>query len=300
MVAFYGALLALTLFVAVMLVIGRAASRPLLRRPPPDPEVDPADLGLPAEPVTFMSRDNRTTLRGFWIPAPAARGTVVLCGGRHGSLDGDLPVYGPLFYGAGFNLLIFDWRAHGRSEGKYVTYGVYEKEDLLGALAFLDAAYGVTRVGVMGLSMGARAGLIAAALSGRVGALVCDSLLVRLDTGMARVIARRKVPVRLGRMLARWTLVVASFRVGGNLFHTDATYWAPHVTGTSVLLIYGEEDALVLGDEIEAVFAGLPGAAKALWRVPGAGHRAVYARQPEEYEQRVLDWFEEHLRYDTP
>lgn len=291
----YVAVILLVIAVFFMLLFGRVASTRMIRRRRPDPEIDPADLGLPAEPVTFISLDNLTQLGGFWIPASDARGTIVLACGRRGSLDGELPVFGPMFHRAGYNLLAFDWRAHGRSEGRYVTYGVYEKEDLLGALDFLEETYGVTHAGIMGLSMGARTGFITAALTDRVSALVCDSLPVRLHTGLALVLSRRGVPVWLSRLLSRWAMVIASFQIGGNLFHTDATYWVQHVIGVPVFFIHGEDDTLVLNEEIEDIFSRLPGTAKSIWRVPNAGHREVYAQDPKIYTRRVLDWFEEYM-----
>jgi fermentation-respiration switch protein FrsA (DUF1100 family) len=278
----------------VAVLLGWLASGPLMRRRSPDPPVDPADLGLPAEPVSFTSRDNVTTLHGYWIPAPDAAGTVVLCGGQRGSLDGDLPDYGPMFHAAGFNLLVFDWRAHGRSEGRYVTFGVYEKEDLLGALDFL-AARGETRVGLLGLSMGAVVAVIAAALSDRVTAVVCDSLPVRWSYVLAGMAKRAGVPWWLGWQAARWVLLVGAFRVGGNMFHTEPWRWAAHTGDTPFLLIHGDADDLVPREQIEQVYALLPGGAGELWCVPGAAHREAFAQAGDEYARRVVAWFSERL-----
>lgn len=270
------------------------AGRAFVRRREPDPAVDPASLGLPAEPVAFESRDRRTTLRGWWMPAPDASGTVVVCSGQRGSLDGDLPTFGPMLHQAGFNVLMFDWRAHGRSDGDKVTFGVYEKEDLLGALDFL-AGRGVMRVGLMGLSMGANVALITAALSDRVAAVVCDSLPARLSSTLVGYMVEKRLPRPLAVIAAHLVLAWASFiEVGGNLFHVDAWRWAAHVGDTPVLLIHGDRDPLVSVDEIEEVFRLLPGQ-KVLWRVPAAAHREAYAKRPHEYRRHVVTWFEEYL-----
>lgn len=285
---------ALLIALLVALAFVWAASSALVRRRTPDPEVDPASLGLPAEPVRFASRERTLTLHGWWVPAPDASGTVVVCSGQRGSMDADLHTFGPVLYATGFNTLFFDWRAHGRSDGEHVTFGVYEKEDLLGALDYLAEARGVARAGLLGLSMGAGVALIVAALTDRVGAVVCDSLPVHIQNTLAGHLTARGVPRLLADAGARLVLVVASFRIKGNLFHTDAWRWAAHIGNTPVLLIHGDRDPLVSVDEIEQVYDRLPGP-KVLWRVPAAAHREAYTKRPDEYVRRVVDWFAQHL-----
>ena len=61
-----------------------------------------------------------------------------------------------------------------------------------------------------------------------------------------------------------------------------------------VLLIHGEQDPYVPRSEIQALYkaAGNP---KALWIVPGAGHRQADQTSPEEYWARVLGFFDHWL-----
>src|SRR5260221_10569117 len=110
----------------------RATANRLLQRRQPDPPDPPSNYDLAFEEVHFTSRDE-VKLFGWWIPADNAIGTIVLCHGQNGSMDGDTKQAVPLRE-AGFNVFMFDFRAHGRSEGEYVTMGMYEKEDLLGVM----------------------------------------------------------------------------------------------------------------------------------------------------------------------
>ncbi|MDH4137348.1 MAG: hypothetical protein OEW09_11640, partial [Anaerolineae bacterium] len=71
------------LLAVIVLIIGAISlhgSSQIIRRRVPDPPSDPAQYGLAYEEVTFPSRDG-LTLRGWFIPAPEARGTVVFCHG---------------------------------------------------------------------------------------------------------------------------------------------------------------------------------------------------------------------------
>src|SRR5260221_12006084 len=149
----------------IWLVLINTGASSLMRRRRPDPEDPPSNYGLDFEEISFISRDH-IKIVGWWIPAPDAVGTIVVCSGQNGSMDGDTKQIPPL-HEAGFNVLMFDFRAHGRSEGDCVTIGMYEKEDLLGALDYLGDVRGIMRVGVLGFSMGAAVALITAALSDR-------------------------------------------------------------------------------------------------------------------------------------
>ena len=97
----------------------------LLRRRRPDPSDPPSNYGIEFEEVHFPSRDG-LNLVGWWIPHDNALGTIIMCHGQNGSMDGDTRQMPPLRE-AGFNVLMFDFRAHGRSEGEAVTMCMYEK-----------------------------------------------------------------------------------------------------------------------------------------------------------------------------
>src|SRR5258708_26652422 len=159
--------------IAVWLVSLNFAASRLLRRRQPDPVVRASNYGIAYEEVHFMRRDGMKVV-GWWIRVDKPISTIVMCHGQNGSMDGDTRQRPPL-HEAGFNVLMFDFRAHGRSEGESVTMGMYEKEDLLGVLDYLAAERGINQVGVLGFSMGAATALMTAGLSDRICALVPGS-----------------------------------------------------------------------------------------------------------------------------
>jgi pimeloyl-ACP methyl ester carboxylesterase len=64
----------------------------------------------------------------------------------------------------GFNILLVDQRAHCKSEGKYITYGVLESRDVLSWIEFLNKQYRPEQVIISGISMGASTVLYALSL----------------------------------------------------------------------------------------------------------------------------------------
>src|SRR5262245_19851472 len=67
-------------------------------------------------------------LKGWWFHAREPRGTVVFL---HGVADnrGSSVGIANHFLARGFDVVAFDSRAHGESEGGACTYGYYEKQD---------------------------------------------------------------------------------------------------------------------------------------------------------------------------
>lgn len=266
-------------------------SSELIRRRPPDVTASPADFGLPFQEVAFKSADG-VPLRGWFIPAQEPGGTVIFCHGHNGSMDPDLK-YAPWFHAAGYNVLMFDFRAHGRSQGRWVSMGCLERYDLLGALAYL-ARREVHRVGVLGFSMGGAVAISTAPLSRAIAAVVSDGGFAELHHTLAAGIRERYGAGILCDWLA-WLIVrVAGWRLGVDLSACDPMRWVDQVSPTPLLLIHGGQDPYVSVQDVRRLYerAGEP---KELWIVPEAGHRQVDQVRPEEYRQRVLGFFERYL-----
>jgi dipeptidyl aminopeptidase/acylaminoacyl peptidase len=272
--------------------LGFAATIPLMRRRTPDTPDNPLLHHMLCEDVTFPSRDG-LTLGGWWIPAKeTARGTVIMCPGQNGSMDKDVPQARPL-HEAGFNVLMFDFRAHGRSEGEMVTFGVLEQHDLRGAIDYVVNERGVERVGVFGFSMGAAVGLMTAAQDDRIAALAVDGAYPRLS-GILTVGGRlRGLPGPLARGVAWLVLLIGSLRARYQLYRASPIDLAEGVR-VPVLLIHGDLDPFVSSAEIESLVARIPGPTD-LWRVFDAGHREAFKNHPDDYNRRVVAWFEKHL-----
>ena len=67
----------------------------------------------------------------------------------------NFPVIADIFYKKGYSLLIVDQRAHGRSQGKYITYGYKEKDDVISWVHYIDKNMNEKEIVLYGISMGA-------------------------------------------------------------------------------------------------------------------------------------------------
>jgi pimeloyl-ACP methyl ester carboxylesterase len=132
----------------------------------------PASLGLPSEDVTFKARDG-IPLSGWWVPAPGAKGTVVLVHGLNRSRL-EMVKKAPFLNRLGWNALLFDLRRHGESGGTVRSLGYHERNDVLGAADFAHSRFPGPVV-AWGISFGGAAATLAAAEDAQIAGLVCDS-----------------------------------------------------------------------------------------------------------------------------
>jgi dipeptidyl aminopeptidase/acylaminoacyl peptidase len=101
--------------------------------------------------------------------------TVIALHGKGSNRIGVLR-FGYMFYKAGFNVLIYDQRHHGRSEGMFTTYGYYESYDVKAAIQFLESkGINTEKLGIIGESFGAATSIMAGAIEEKLDFVIADS-----------------------------------------------------------------------------------------------------------------------------
>ena len=85
--------------------------------------VTPQSYGLAFDAVTITTEDGER-LAGWWVPAPQARGTVLIFHGNAGNISHRLD-YLAMFHKLGHNSLIIDYRGYGKSTGSPSEQGTY-------------------------------------------------------------------------------------------------------------------------------------------------------------------------------
>ena len=117
-----------------------------------------------AEDIFLPSYDG-LRLHGQLLQQPGAKGTILLFHGYRSSWIADFSIVLPYYYSLGYNLLAVDERAHGQSEGVYITFGVHERRDAVTWARYAEKHFGPGHpLFLGGLSMGATTVLLASAL----------------------------------------------------------------------------------------------------------------------------------------
>lgn len=250
----------------------------------------PTDYGaVHAEPVSFKSRDG-LTLRGWFSPAPGpAKGTIVCSHGYAGDCLPDL-IYAPMFYDAGYNVLFFDYRGHGASEGKFTSLVYFERGDLLCALQYLRSR-GIERVGLIGFSMGGAITLSTAPLCPMVIGAISDSTFGELNRIIRAVAEERGTSPAIAALLGYLVEAAASLRLHANLFAADPIRHIAKISPCPVLIMHGQADEAVPVSEAFRLYRAAR-EPKELWIVPGAHHRRIEDIARQEYRRRVIEFFD--------
>jgi pimeloyl-ACP methyl ester carboxylesterase len=249
----------------------------------------PDEYGLVGEIIEFKATDG-LTLRGVWIPVSASDKAVVILHGHGGSYDFDL-YRAPSLHEAGFNVLLFDFRAHGRSDGRRMTFGYEERRDVLGAIEFLHAR-GMKHIGLLGFSYGGIVSMVTTPDCAAVEAVISDGGPARMRTAIAARGVELGFPLWLSRPIALLIISMASIRLGINLFQYEPIRWVGKISPRPIFFIQGDHDQY-LPDFDELYAAAKP--PKELWRLPEAGHTTASQLYPEEHTRRVIEFFNHNL-----
>ena len=189
------------------------------------------------------------------------RGTVVYL---HGVADNRTSGAGLVdrFGRRGFDVIAYDSRAHGESEGDACTYGYFEKVDLH---RVLDAIVDPGPIVLIGTSLGAAVALQEASQDRRVVAVVAAETFSDL-----RTVATERAPFFFSAGVVARAFELAE-RQGR--FQVDAVspVAAASTLSQPVLLIHGADDTDTRPAHSQRVLAALAGP-KRLILVPGAGH----------------------------
>jgi len=118
----------------------------------------------PFETVYIRSFD-KLRLAAEFLPVQDAKGTVIMVHGYRSSAEHDFSCIMRDYYEKGYNLLLVHQRAHGLSEGEYITYGVKESRDITDWARWIEGHLGEDKdIFLNGVSMGATTVLLASGL----------------------------------------------------------------------------------------------------------------------------------------
>ncbi len=81
--------------------------------------------------------------------------TIFLFHGYRSNGSHDFSCAVEMYYNMGFNVMMVDQRAHGKSEGKYITFGVNESRDVVSWVEYVNRKFEPKQVIISGISMGA-------------------------------------------------------------------------------------------------------------------------------------------------
>ena len=248
--------------------------------------VPDAELGAAYEEVSFRTSDG-LELRGWYIPSKN-RAAVIAFPGRSGP---QRPAR--MLARHGYGVLLFDRRGEGESDGDPNIFGWKGERDVHAAVAFLQQRPDVDRerIGGIGLSVGGEMMIEAAAESDGLKAVVSEGAGIRsIRESLAVPDTRKRIEGSLVHAVV--TPAIAVFSNG--LPPPSLEDLAADVAPTPLFLIYAVPGQ---GGEVELseLYFDSAREPKEIWLVPGAGHTGGIEARPDEYERRVVGFFDDAL-----
>ena len=242
---------------------------------------------IPFEEVRISSFDG-LTLYGRYYHVRDGAPLQIQMHGYHGTALRDFCGGNKLAREAGMNTLVIDERAHGKSEGRRICFGVKERRDCLAWANYAAKRFGSdTPIVLAGVSMGAATVLMAAdlPLPGTVKAIIADCP-YSSPKAIIRKVAHDMPPIfwimdLLGPLSAR---LFAGFDLNG----ASALESVAH-TRLPILLIHGEDDRFVPCSMSRELAAACSSKVR-LETFPGAGHGLSYIVDEPRYRRVVTEF----------
>ena len=241
----------------------------------------------PHERLELRSRDG-LTLRANWYPNGDAKKTAIVV---HGWRSAPWWDYGGVFewlLESGYAVLAVSQRALFESDGKYVTYGVREKDDLIDWIDLLEKRFGADRIALMGVSMGAATVLLATGekLPASVRCAVSDCSYTKASE-LFREGAKGWLPV--SRLCVD---LVSRLKTRTSYFPANCLK-AVARSVTPTFFVHGDEDEVVPYRMMDELYRACSAQKEAL-TVHGAKHGEAFAVDPDGYRARILPFLERY------
>ncbi len=248
----------------------------------------PRDYLLPYEDVTLKTQDG-LHLAAWYVVSPDGdikrRRAIILVHGYPAEKADMLGVAAPLY--PDFDLLLFDLRYFGKSEGWYTTLGIKERYDLKAALSFLESK-GYDKIGVLGFSLGGATALLSAPEDARIDAVVSYASFSDLKTLGEE--SYRSIGI-FRKPLVASMLLYARYLFGASAKEVSPVNAARRIR-TPVFLIHTKQDEQIPFGHAERLRDALREQGRGEFYFPEAG---LHGELPLDFNKKIKDFFQARL-----
>jgi len=230
------------------------------------------------------------TLRAWYYPSSNGA-AVIAAGGLLGSLGNQNPHIEPLLQ-AGYGILQYDTRACSDPPTQ-VSLGYYEIYDTRAALDYLMTRPEInpSRIGIIGWSMGGANAIRSAARFQEISAVIAEGNYFNLGQDFLDLDLDPH-PGLLRRGLLYTIAGLFWIRSGINPWESSPLDDLPKISPRPVFLIFGEHEVEAGRGFKQFEAANNP---KKFWLVPNGSHGNNHIVASKEYNQRIVQFFDEIL-----
>jgi uncharacterized protein len=249
--------------------------------------------------ISFKDITGKEKLRGWYFESKGSDKTVILAHGyEKNRLEFQLKTLDMIkeLLNKGYNVFTFDFRGSGISSGNSSSFGLREKNDVLGAANYVKNAFKARHVTVIGFSTGAAASILAAANEehgGKIDALVVDTCFSRLDKFLGdKLPSISKLPAIPFNSAILWSMRLLS---GLDVKAVNPGEVISGIMPRPILFIHSRQDTFIpykQGSELYSAYAKAAGDKTELWTTDAPGFTGSFEKYPSEYMQKVLSFLD--------
>ena len=252
----------------------------------------PSDYGLQSE-ILEVEADTNLILKGYFIHAlTPPKATIILLHGIGSNKENWLG-YARSLAENGFNCVVYDQRAHGRSGGTFCTFGFYEKFDVSKIVDTLLSRADILPVGIQGASLGGAVALQALGHDKRLSFGIVESTFNTLENVIEEY-GYDYFKVR-SRWLARHVLSKSALIARFRPFEVKPVDACREID-QPILIVHGDSDEKIPINFNKENFTALKSADKEFFIVQGAGHDNVGEIGGEKYRQKIFGFLNRILK----
>lgn len=309
----YWILLSLVLLLVIaFLGIGAVAAGQLtLPKRVYDPALNPSIYNLPYEELRIPARNDQLEIAAWYIPSNENQRAIILVHGRdnsrtNGFVDHFVDFANQL-HQAGFSVVMIDLRGHGQSADSRYHFGMLERQDILGAVDWLEArGYQPGKIGVLGYSLGAASVVGAASEEQDIGAIWIDSAYADIKSVIERNWQSESGLPQVFVYSAEWMIRL--------LYGYDITASRPvneigAIAPRPIFVAHCQKDNMIPISHMDQLLAAAQNTQT--WIITACdqttldadivpekyNHHALgYNLQPDEYANKVIRFFDESLK----
>lgn len=203
------------------------------------------ELGIAYEEVSLRTKDG-LNIKGWFIPAQSDKAVIIAhgLGANKSNFIGTVDMWHQL----NFNVLIFDFRGHGRSDGHTITLGYKERLDVMAGLNYLMKQKKFTQDKIIGygVSFGGASMILAANEMRVFHKMIIDSSFASLDDMANTVVDGEVIIPKFSRSLFKEIgLFFVRLDLGFDIRDHSPENIVGHLAGTPILFIHGKGDPLI-------------------------------------------------------
>ena len=302
----------LLLLIIAYLGIGAVAAN-ILTQPKRvfDPTLNPGTVGLEYEDVLLPARGDGLEIAAWYVPSEQNERVIILVHGRDNSRSSGFAslfvAFSKELHEAGFSVMLIDLRGHGESAEARFTFGIKERQDVLGAVDWLEGrGYQPGMIGVLGYSLGAASVIGAAAEETDIGAIWIDSAFADIRPVIEGTWQQESGLPQIFLTATDWMIrLLFGYNINTSRPVDEIGSLAPR----PIFVAHCQQDHMIPIEHMDQLLAAAENTQS--WVIENCdqntlpeplgdekyNHHAIgYPVQPEEYGERVIQFFNESLR----